>query len=127
MVVLPPTTSELGDAVTPTVGGGVGADTATSTVRVIRPPGPSHVREKVLDCVRLAVVSDPATGFDPLHPPAAVQEVALLLDQLRSALPPGATCAGVAVSVSAGAGGVAVTAIDAVWDAEPPGPVQEIV
>jgi hypothetical protein len=45
----------------------------------------------------------------------------------RVEVPPCATCAGAADSVKDGAGGVALTATEAVCVAEPPGPVQASV
>jgi hypothetical protein len=53
--------------------------------------------------------------------PDAVQEVALVDDQVRVELPPLATVLGLALSVTVGAGVVTVTVAD--WAAVPPAPV----
>ena len=60
----------------------------------------------------------------PDHAPEAVQEVALVEDQLNVDAPPLATVLGLAVRVSVGAGGVTETVTVCV--ALPPVPVQVI-
>ena len=68
---------------------------------------------------------DPLVATLPDQPPDAVQELALLDDQVNIALPPFETVLGPAVNltVGAGAGGV-VTETVTDWAAEPPAPVQ---
>ncbi len=56
----------------------------------------------------------PLTASVPDQPPLAVQEVALVLDQVRVELLPEAIVVGLAVSVAVGAGGAAVTVMVAV-------------
>ena len=51
----------------------------------------------------------PVRGLLPVQPPDAVQEVALLVDQVRVLLPPLAMDAGVALSVTVGIGVGVVT------------------
>jgi hypothetical protein len=58
----------------------------------------------------------------PLQPPEAVHEVALVEDHVKVELAPLVTVLGLAVSVTAGAGVVTVTAADCA--ALPPLPVQ---
>jgi hypothetical protein len=60
--------------------------------------------------------------FEPLQPPAAVQEVALLLDQVSVEEAPEFTLLGLALNVTLGALPATVTVADCV--ADPPGPVQ---
>ena len=52
------------------------------------------------------MLSLPETAFAPLHPPVAVQAVALVLVQVSVLVPPAATDSGLAVSVTTGAGAV---------------------
>lgn len=59
----------------------------------------------------------------PLQPPLAVQPVALVLLQVKVDTPPLATLIGFALSVTVGAGDVAVTVTEAVAFALPPAPV----
>jgi hypothetical protein len=68
-----------------------------------------------------AVVCDPLVATEPDQPPDAVQEDALVADQVRFEVPPCATLEGLAPSEITG-GGETVTVAD--WDAVPPVPVQ---
>ena len=68
-----------------------------------------------MDCEPLAVLL-------PDQAPEAVQEVALVADQVNVELPPLATVLGLAVKVTVGAGEVTETVVDCV--ALPPLPVQ---
>jgi hypothetical protein len=68
------------------------------------------------------VLDEPVIGCDPLHPPDAVQEVALVADQVRADLAPLFTVLGFAARLTAG--GVLVTETVADWLALPPAPVQ---
>ena len=65
---------------------------------------------------------EPLMALVPDQPPAAVQAVALLEDQVKTALPPLAIVLGLAVRATVGAGGVTDTIVDCV--ALPPVPVQ---
>jgi hypothetical protein len=67
------------------------------------------------------VLNVPLVACVPLHAPLAVQVVALAALQLRGALDPVVTAAGVALNVTVGAGMVTVTVADCV--ALPPAPV----
>ena len=64
----------------------------------------------------------PLIASAPLHPPDAVQEVALVEDQDSVELPPFATVLGLALRLTVGAGDVTVTVEDCA--ALPPVPVQ---
>jgi hypothetical protein len=64
------------------------------------------------------------SGSVPAQPPDAVQALALLVDQVRLALPPLATVLGLALSAIVGAGEGDVTETVADWAALPPGPEQ---
>lgn len=65
---------------------------------------------------------EPFRALEPLQPPDAVQEVALLLDHVRVEAAPAFTVLGAALSVTIGALAETVTVADCV--ADPPGPVQ---
>jgi hypothetical protein len=65
---------------------------------------------------------EPLVASLPDQPPEAVQEVALVDDQVSVALLPLVTVLGAALKVTVGAGEVTETV--AAWAAEPPGPVQ---
>ena len=65
---------------------------------------------------------EPLTPLEPLHPPDAVQAVALLLDQVSVEVAPAFTVLGAALNVTIGALLETVTVADCV--ADPPGPVQ---
>jgi hypothetical protein len=79
---------------------------------------------KVVDCVSAAVTCVPDAPLVPVHPPDAVQLLALVDDQLNVDVPPLATCAGFALIEIVGKGGVALTATVAVLVSVPPAPVQ---
>ena len=66
---------------------------------------------------------EPLVALLPDHPPEAVQEVALVADQVKVELAPLATVLGLADKVTTGAGGVTETVAD--WLALPPPPEQE--
>lgn len=72
--------------------------------------------------VSVPLVTEPLGARLPDQAPEAVQEVALLLDQVSSAAVPELTVLGLALSVTTGGKGGAVTVTDCV--AEPPSPVQ---
>jgi len=72
--------------------------------------------------VSAPVVCDPLTGLAPDHAPEAVQEVALVADQVSVELLPLATVLGLATRLMVGTGCVTVTVADCA--ALPPVPVQ---
>jgi hypothetical protein len=72
--------------------------------------------------VSAPVACEPATALPPDQAPEAVQEVALVDDQLKVEPLPLATVLGLAPKVTVGAGEVTETVAD--WVALPPVPVQ---
>jgi hypothetical protein len=76
----------------------------TVIVRLPVPPVPVHVRLNVVDDPRAPVEAEPLVDWLPLHPPDAVQLVALDVFQFSVAEPLIGTLSGVAVSVTVGAG-----------------------
>jgi hypothetical protein len=98
--------------------------TVTVAERDVVPPAPLQLRTKVVVCVSAALVCEPESDLAPDHPPEAVQDVAFAEDQLSSAVPPCATWLGVALRVTVGSGGAALTATVAVRLVVPPAPVQ---
>ncbi len=65
---------------------------------------------------------EPLRALLPDQAPEAVQDVALVADQVKFELPPLATVAGLALNVTVGEGEVTETVTD--WVAWPPPPVQ---
>jgi len=59
--------------------------------------------------VSAVVVTLPLIACAPVHPPEAVQEVALVVVQVSVEVPPVATLVGFAVNDTVGDGGIAVT------------------
>jgi hypothetical protein len=119
-VELVPLATELGAALTKTVGAADFTDTVADCVAL--PPGPVHVNEYVELPVTAPVDTEPLRPLEPLQLPVAAQEVALLLDQVSEAAAPEFTVLGVVVNVTVGAALDTVTVADCV--AEPPAPVQ---
>jgi len=70
---------------------------------------------------RTGVIQVPLVGCVPLHPPAAVHDVAFCEVQVSVDVPPTGTVVGEAVSVTVGAVAITTTSVDCV--AEPFGPV----
>ena len=101
-----------------------GAAWVTETVAdcVALPPVPVQVIPKVELAVRAPVDCEPLAALVPDQEPEAVQEVALVADQVSVELPPLATVLGLAAKVIVGAGEVTETVADC--DALPPVPVQ---
>ena len=91
------------------------------------PPDPVQARVKVLEAVRAPVDWLPEIALAPDQPPEAVQEVALVEDQVSVDAAPLATEVGFAVSDTVGTGGGG-GAPDTVTVADvlvlPPAPVQ---
>ncbi len=102
---------------------GAVAVTDTMVVCVALPPVPVQVSAKLVLAVNAPVDCEPLIAFAPDQPPEAVQEVALVDDQVSVALPPLATVLGVALKVTT-AVGFALTVTEADWVALPPAPVQ---
>jgi len=88
------------------------------------PPGPVQVSTKLVVSVNAAVVWLPDTDLLPDHPPDAVQLVALVDVHVSVDVPFTPTTDGLAVSVTVGATGAAVTLTFAVLLIVPPGPLQ---
>jgi len=123
-VALPPCTTLAGVAVRLSVGAGVGAVTVTVALALPVPPGPVQVSTNTEFCVSAPVTWLPEVALLPDHAPEAAHDAALLLDQESVDVPPEATTAGLADSVTVGAGGSALTDTVAVREIEPPGPEQ---
>lgn len=120
-VELPPLATVLGLAAKVTVGAGEVTETVAACDAL--PPVPVQVRPKVELAVRAPVGCEPAAALVPAQAPEAVQEVALVADQVSVELPPLATVLGAALKLTVGAGAVTET----VADCEallPPVPVQ---
>jgi hypothetical protein len=71
------------------------------------------------------VERDPLIGCGPVHAPVAIHDVAPLVVQLISEIPPVLIEFGAALMLTVGAGVPTVTVVD--WVALPPAPVQLIV
>ena len=119
-VELLPLATELGAALIKTVGAGELTETVADCVAL--PPGPVHVKEYVELADTAPVDCEPLSLLEPLQPPDALQEVALVLDQVSEEVAPDFTLLGVAVIVTIGATRDTVTVADCL--ADPPAPVQ---
>jgi hypothetical protein len=119
-VELPPLATLLGLALIVT--DGAGAETVTVADWLALPPAPVQVSVNLVFVVRAAVLWEPLVVLLPVQPPEAVQDVALVEDQVRVEVAPLATVLGLAVRVTAGAGVVTDTVADC--DALPPVPLQ---
>lgn len=118
----PPLTTVEGVADSATDGGEGTVETVTVTDCAALPPGPVQVSVKFVVAVSAVRTSLPPVALVPLHPPLAVQLVALVDDQLSVDDPPLTTVVGFAVSVTEGGDGcVTVTLTDCV--ADPPTPL----
>ncbi len=96
--------------------------TVTVALCDAEPPAPVHVRVYFVVAVSAAVFCVPLAASEPLQPPEAAQEVALVEDHVKVEVAPLATVLGLALSVTVGA--CVVTVTDADWAALPPLPVQ---
>jgi hypothetical protein len=110
-VEVPPLATLVGFAVSDTPGGADAAITVTAAVAAagVVPLAPAQVSVKLVFAVNAAVVALPLSVCDPLQPPKAVQEVALVVVQVSVEVPPVATLVGFAVNDTVGDGGIAVT------------------
>jgi hypothetical protein len=110
-VAAAPLLTVLGAAERLTVGEGVLTDTVADCVAL--PPAPVHVSEYVDLAVKAPVDCEPLTALVPDHAPEAVQDVALVADQVRVELPPLATVLGLALILTVAVGfGLTVTVVD---------------
>jgi hypothetical protein len=100
----------------------VAAATVTVALWLVVPPAPVQLNVNTVVALSAPVDCDPLIAWAPLHAPDAVQEVALVEDQVRVDVPPWATLDGLAVSDTLGGAADTVTVADC--DAEPPAPVQ---
>jgi hypothetical protein len=119
-VDLPPLATLVGLALIETVG--AGEETLTVADCDAEPPAPVHVRVYLVVAVSAAVFWEPLVASEPLQPPDAAQEVALVEDQVKVEVAPLATVLGLALKVTVGAGEVTETVADCA--ALPPAPVQ---
>lgn len=117
-----PAATAVGNADRFTEGSGMSVTAADAGALV--PPGPVQMRAYAVFAVTAPVLWVPLVASVPPHPPEAVQEVALLEFQVRTAALPEATEVGAADNVAVGAG---MRATVAVAGAEtPPRPTQVI-
>ena len=109
-VAFPPVVIAVGAAVSERVVGAGGASTCTVTdCAGESPPGPEHTSVNVETAVSALVCSVPDVGLAPDQPPDAVQEVALVVDQVSVLLRPEEITGGLAASVTSGSGDPCVT------------------
>jgi hypothetical protein len=88
-VELPPLATEVGLAVSVTVGAGVALPTVTVTeATLLVSPAPRQLSEYEVVAVSAPVLWVPLVASVPLHPPEAVQEVALVELQVSVVAPP---------------------------------------
>lgn len=119
-VELLPLATVLGFALSDTVGTGCVTETVADCEAL--PPVPVQVSVKVVLAFSVPVDCVPLTARLPLQPPLAVQEVALVADQLSVDALPEVIDDGLALMLTVGAAAEAVTV--ALCAAVPPGPVQ---
>jgi hypothetical protein len=116
----PPLVTDVGLAVSDTVGAGGVTVTVAEALPV--PPGPVQARVNVPVLVSAPLDWPPEVVLVPVHAPEARQDVALVEDHVRVEAPPLAIDVGLAVSATVGAGGMTVTVAEAL--PVPPGPAQ---
>jgi hypothetical protein len=119
-VALPPLAMLVGLALSDTLGGA--AETVTVADCVAEPPAPVHVSVNFVAAVRADVDIEPLIARLPPQPPDAIQDVALVDDQVNVDAAPLLTVLGLAERLTAGAARVTETV--AVCVALPPAPVQ---
>jgi hypothetical protein len=99
------------------------AVTVTVALWLTVPPAPVQLNVYTVVPLSAPVDCDPLVAWEPLHPPEAVQAVALLEVQLKVDALPLETLEGLALNDTVGAGGAdTVTVTDC--EADPPAPVQ---
>ena len=91
---------------------GAGGETVTVADCEADPPAPVQVSVYLVVAESAGVAAEPLTGSEPLHPPEAVQEVALVDDQLKVEVAPLLMVLGFADRVTAGGVWVTVTVAD---------------
>jgi hypothetical protein len=101
----------VGLAFNDTVGAG-GAETVTVADCDAEPPAPVQVRINFVVAVSAEVACEPVVACEPLQPPEAVQELALVDDQLNDEVAPLLTVLGFAVRVTVGVAAVTDTVAD---------------
>ena len=116
----PPFETVLGLATRLTVGAGVLTDTDADCVAL--PPSPEQVSVKVELLVSAPVDCEPCVLLLPDQAPDAVQDAALVVDQVKVALSPLVTALGPTLKDTVGAAALIETV--AVCSALPPVPVQ---
>jgi hypothetical protein len=119
-VEAPPLATEVGFAVSVTVGAGTTVTLTVATLLV--PPAPMQVNEYDVAAVSGPVLWLPLVALAPLQPPEAVHELALVEIQVSVEAPPLATEVGFAVSVTVGADTTATLAVATLL--VPPAPMQ---
>ena len=104
-LVAPPLGTLAGLAFKSTLGAGVAVATATVTDWLaVLPAELAQVSVKVLLLASGPRASDPEVAFAPLQAPEALQEAALLVDQVSVLLPCAATLVGLAARLMVGSG-----------------------
>jgi hypothetical protein len=111
-VELPPLETVGGFALNRTLG--CALDTVTMADCDAVPPAPRQVSAKFAVDVSVEVLREPLVASAPFQAPDAVQEVALVADQLKIESAPFLTVLGLADKVTAGAGAVTETVVDCV-------------
>jgi hypothetical protein len=108
-VEVPPVAAAVGSAASVTVGG---FKLTVAVAGALVPPAPAHVIEKIAFPVNTSLLCEPFAPSIPLHPPEAVQDVALLEVQVSITELPTSTvvCEAVSDAVGMAAGG---------WDPPP--------
>ena len=91
---------------------GAGGETVTVADCEADPPAPVQVSVYLVVAESAGVAAEPLTGSEPLHPPEAVQDVALVDDQLKVEVAPLLMVLGFADRVTAGGVWVTVTVAD---------------
>jgi hypothetical protein len=125
-VDVPPLTILAGVAVSITVGTGAAGVTTTVVLASAEPPAQEQIKVKPVVDVIAPVETPTALLVDcgPLQPPEAVHVVASVLLHVSVDVPPLTILAGVAVSITVGAGAAGVTTTVVLEAPEPPGPEQ---
>jgi hypothetical protein len=104
-----PAATLVGLAFKSTVGAGVAATTLTDTdLLAVLPAELAQVSVKVLLAESGPRASDPEVAFVPLQAPAALQDAAFEVDQVRVLVPCEATLVGLAVKLMVGSGALEV-------------------
>jgi len=115
-----PAATVLGEALSVTSGGK--AETVTVADCAAEPPSPLQASSYSVVLLSAPVDQLPLVATGPLQPPEAVHAVAFSALQVKVDMPPLATAAGEAVSVTVGAGVVTTTSADC--EEDPPTPEQ---